>query len=121
MTQSSRRNFLKTSAVSAAAIASVSGVGIHSAQAQSKNQKGDIEQKANEISQKLFADDGLAIPIATKPTVSKFAKGLDRTLVLGGGGEYYIAWYCGFFHGLMEAGLDMVKLPEMVVGTSAGS
>lgn len=53
----------------AAAIASVSGVGIHTAQAQSKNQKGNIEQKANELSQKLFADDGLAIPIATKPTV----------------------------------------------------
>jgi NTE family protein len=42
-------------------------------------------------------------------------------MVLGGGGEYYIAWYCGFFHGLLEAGLDMAKIPEMVVGTSAGS
>ena len=53
--------------------------------------------------------------------MSSLAKGLDRTMVLGGGGEYYIAWYCGFFHGLIEAGLDMAKLPEMVVGTSAGS
>ena len=43
MTQSSRRNFLKTSAVGAAAITSVSGVGIYSAQAQSKNQKSNIE------------------------------------------------------------------------------
>lgn len=121
MTQSSRRSFLKTSAVSAVAISSVSGASIHSAQAQSKIQKTNIELKASEISDKLFANDGLSIPIAVKPTVSKLAKGLDRTMVLGGGGEYYIAWYCGFFHGLLEAGLDMVKIPEMVVGTSAGS
>ena len=121
MTQSSRRNFLKTSTISALAISSASGVGIHSAQAQSRSPKANIELKANEISNKLFADDGLAVPIAIKPAASKFAKGLDRTMVLGGGGEYYIAWYCGFFHGLLEAGLDMVKIPEMVVGTSAGS
>ena len=121
MAQQSRRNFLKTSAMSAVAISSVSGAGIHSAQAQSKSQKANIELKANEISNKLFTDDGLAIPIAIKPTISKLAKGLDRTMVLGGGGEYYIAWYCGFFHGLIEAGLDMAQLPEMVVGTSAGS
>jgi NTE family protein len=121
MTQSSRRNFLKTSAASSLAIAGASGIVIDSAKAQSTPPKPTIQTKANEISTKLFADDGLAIPIATKPTVSKFAKGLDRTLVLGGGGEYYVAWYCGFFHGLMEAGLDMVKLPEMVVGTSAGA
>lgn len=121
MTQSSRRTFLKTSAVGAVALTSVSGAGIHSAQAQSKTQKAAIEIKANAISEQLFGDDGLAMPIATKPTVSKLAKGLDRTMVLGGGGEYYIAWYCGFFHGLLEAGLDMAKLPEMVIGTSAGS
>ncbi|MEY3937108.1 MAG: hypothetical protein RLZZ202_1311, partial [Pseudomonadota bacterium] len=78
-------------------------------------------QKAQQISEKIFANDGLSIPIATTPTVSPLAKGLDRTLVLGGGGEYYIAWYCGFFHGLLEAGLDMASLSQMVVGTSAGS
>ena len=82
---------------------------------------GDFAEEADRISERLFADDGLAIPFATKPTVSALAKGLDRTLVLGGGGEYYIAWYCGFFHGLIKAGLDMEKLPEMVVGTSAGA
>lgn len=121
MTQSSRRNFLKTSAVGAVSVAATSGAVIPSAQAQGKTPKTNIELKANEISNKLFANDGLSIPIALRPTVSKLAKGLDRTLVLGGGGEYYIAWYCGFFHGLLEAGLDMVKIPEMVVGTSAGS
>jgi NTE family protein len=48
------------------------------------------------------------------------SKGLDRTLVLGGGGEYYLAWYCGFFHGLKENGVDL-NVAEMVVGTSAGA
>jgi NTE family protein len=121
MTQSSRRNFLKTSALSAAAITGTSGAVMPSAQAQSSTTQSSMGLKVNEISQKLFADDGLAIPIANKPTVSKLAANLDRTMVLGGGGEYYIAWYCGFFHGLYEAGLDMAKIPEMVVGTSAGS
>jgi len=121
MTQSSRRKFLKTSAVGVVSVATTSGATAPSAQSQAKAPKTNIELKANEISEKLFANDGLSIPIAIKPTVSSLAKGLDRTMVLGGGGEYYIAWYCGFFHGLLEAGLDMVKMPEMVVGTSAGS
>jgi NTE family protein len=123
MTQPSRRNFLKASTVGAVAIAGASGAVTTTAQAQAQVNASDSKMaiKVNEISQKLFADDGLAIPIATKPMVSPLAAGLDRTMVLGGGGEYYIAWYCGFFHGLLEAGLDMVKLPEMVVGTSAGS
>ena len=115
----SRRDFLKTTALSSVAIAGISGLTVQQAQASSA--KSNLELKADEISNKLFATDGLAIPIATKPTISNLAKGLDRTMVLGGGGEYYIAWYCGFFHGLLEAGLDMVNLPEMVVGTSAGS
>lgn len=121
MTQPSRRNFLKTSTVGAVAIAGASGAVTNLAQAQTSTPDAKMAIKANEISQKLFTDDGLAIPIAMKPTVSPLAAGLDRTMVLGGGGEYYIAWYCGFFHGLLEAGLDMAKIPEMVVGTSAGS
>ena len=121
MTQQSRRNFLKSSALGIAAISGSTGVVVNSAKAQSAPPNSNIEIKADEISKKLFADDGLAIPIAIKPTVLRFAKGLDRTMVLGGGGEYYIAWYCGFFHGLYEAGLDMAQIPEMVVGTSAGS
>ena len=40
--------------------------------------------------------------------------------VLGGGGEYYIAWYCGFFHGLYELDVDL-NVAEMIVGTSAGA
>jgi NTE family protein len=121
MTQSSRRHFLKTSAIGAMAATGASGMAVHPVSAQSIPIKSGLEAKAQEISNKLFAADGMTIPIATKPSISTLAQGLDRTLVLGGGGEYYIAWYCGFFHGLLEAGLDMVQLPEMVVGTSAGS
>ncbi|MEI9899413.1 MAG: patatin-like phospholipase family protein [Hyphomicrobium sp.] len=63
----------------------------------------------------------MAFPIADQPTPSPFAAGLDRTLVLGGGGTYYLAWYCGFFHGLFDAGIDAPSLAGMIVGTSAGS
>ena len=42
-------------------------------------------------------------------------------MLLGAGGEYYLGWYCGFFHGLYDHGLDMNAMSEMVVGTSAGS
>jgi NTE family protein len=81
----------------------------------------DMEEVSARITQKLFGDDGMAHPVPDTPTKSDLAEGLDRTLVLGGGGEYYVAWYCGFFHGLMELGVDPAKQAEMVVGTSAGS
>jgi NTE family protein len=80
-----------------------------------------LAQFADELNTDLFSADGLAVPIAVGPTASRFAAGLDRTLVLGGGGEYYVAWYCGFFHGLFEQGVDAPTLAEMIVGTSAGS
>lgn len=116
----SRRHFLKTTVSGTAVVVGGSGMSISTSHAIS-NSEAKLESAAADISQKLFSKDGLSVPIASKPTVSKLAKGLDRTMVLGGGGEYYIAWYCGFFHGLYEAGLDMVNIPEMVVGTSAGA
>jgi NTE family protein len=79
-----------------------------------------LAQLAASISDKLFDNDGLARPVPNEPTISDFARNLDRTLVLGGGGEYYVAWYCGFIHGLIEHRVDL-KIAEMVVGTSAGS
>ncbi|WP_127090445.1 patatin-like phospholipase family protein [Aquabacter cavernae] len=79
-----------------------------------------VAQLAASISDKLFDGDGLAVPIPAQPVASDFARTLDRTLVLGGGGEYYVAWYCGFFHGLKEQGVDPT-IAEMVVGTSAGA
>jgi NTE family protein len=80
----------------------------------------DPDAVAADISAKLFNGDGLARPAPETPIVSDLAVGLDRTLVLGGGGEYYVAWYCGFFHGLLELGVDP-NMADMVVGTSAGA
>ena len=79
------------------------------------------DQMAAAISDKLFDGDGLARPVPDEPTVSELARGIDRALVLGGGGEYYVAWYCGFFHGLLELDIDPAALAEIVVGTSAGA
>ena len=84
----------------------------------SPQQLTDLEHA---ISQKLFAADGLARPVPDTPRPSDLAQGADRTLVLGGGGEYYLAWYCGFFHGLLERGIDPAAQADMVVGTSAGA
>lgn len=82
--------------------------------------KSDPAQMAAAVSDKLFEGDGLVRPIPDQPTASDLAAGLDRTLVLGGGGEYYVAWYCGFFHGLLEQNIDPT-IADMIVGTSAGS
>jgi NTE family protein len=116
MTTSTRRGFLN------AATTAVSGVVAGSAALPflANAAACDTAVMAAEISAKLFADYGLARPIPESPTISDLAAGLDRTLVLGGGGEYYVAWYCGFFHGLYELGVDL-NIAEMVVGTSAGA
>ncbi len=88
--------------------------------AQARAQSGGADALAAAISRKLFADDGLARPVPDSPTVSDLARGIDRAMVLGGGGEYYVAWYCGFFHGLLHLGFDP-NVIGMVVGTSAGA
>jgi NTE family protein len=118
----SRRTFVKSSfgavtlgAAGLGAAAVVDGMTAHADPAQY-----DAAAMAARISEKLFADDGLARPAPEKPAISDLARGLDRTLVLGGGGEYYVAWYCGFFHGLYEQNVDLA-VADMVVGTSAGA
>ena len=112
-----RRDLLKTAMIGSAALASGAGTAL----AQKADAGRGLDALADDLNRELFADDGLARPIPNQPVVSDLAKRLDRTLVLGGGGEYYVAWYCGFFHGLADQGLDMDALSEMVVGTSAGS
>jgi NTE family protein len=110
----SRRNVLAMSAgLPAAATLATSG--------RAETNCSDAETLSLEISQKLFGADGLAQPVPNAPTKSDLAASLDRTLVLGGGGEYYVAWYCGFFHGLIELGVDPARQAELVVGTSAGA
>src|ERR1700735_2250167 len=42
-------------------------------------------------------------------------------LVLGGGGAAGNAWLIGIIAGLAEAGLDMTKAADLVVGTSSGA
>jgi NTE family protein len=100
-----RRNFLKASALAPAAAALCATPTLGLAEPASP-----LSELANQLDVSLFAPDGLAIPIADKPTNSPLAKGLDRTLALGGGGTYYLAWYCGFFYGLFDEGVDAPSL-----------
>jgi NTE family protein len=58
-----------------------------------------------------------AVPIPATPSLGV---GKDRALVLGGGGEYFIAWLLGFTHGLHSAGVSY-DLADVIVGTSAGA
>ena len=115
-----RRNVFAATLIGSAAVASAA-CAVPSGPAQAGDLGTELELMADQLDHELFDNDGLARPIPNRPTVSDLAKGLDRTLVLGGGGEYYVAWYCGFFHGLYNQGLDMNAMSEMVVGTSAGS
>ena len=118
MTCPTRRRFTQSAASGVAGLAI--GVSFAGTTARAQTVGYDTDTMAAKISARLFADDGLARPAPERPTVSDLAKGLDRTLVLGGGGEYYVAWYCGFLHGLLENNVDL-DIAEMVVGTSAGA
>lgn len=62
-------------------------------------------------------NDGLAHPIPYTPAPGR---GLERGLVLGGGGVYLVSWMMGYFHALKQNGVDLA-LADVVVGTSAGS
>ena len=62
-------------------------------------------------------DDGLAVPIDMS---AAHGRDLDTTLVLGGGGLYFVAWQVGYLHTARQAGIDLGSA-ERVVGTSAGS
>jgi NTE family protein len=118
MTTPTRRNVLNAAAIGATV--ALAGTRLSSSAARADTAAYDPTAMAAAISDELFADDGLERPISVTPTASDLARGLDRTLVLGGGGEYYVAWYCGFLHGLYEQSVDL-NIAEMVVGTSAGA
>ena len=113
----SRRALFQSSSLGVIGLAAAAAAGNRAVAAPARY---NPEAMAAQISEKLFADDGLARAAPDKPVVSDIARGLDRTLVLGGGGEYYVAWYCGFLHGLYEQKVDL-DIAEMVVGTSAGA
>jgi NTE family protein len=114
----SRRGFTRAASFAAGGLAT--GPVMQGVPATAQSVGFDANALAVQISSRLFAGDGLARPAPESPVPSDLAKGLDRTLVLGGGGEYYVAWYCGFFHGLYEQGVDL-NVAEMIVGTSAGA
>ncbi len=62
-------------------------------------------------------DDGLARPV---DATARYGAGQGHTLVLGGGGTYFVAWQVTYLATLAELGVDW-GLAETVVGTSAGS
>ena len=117
MTQSSRRNFLKTSAVGAIAVSGTNALAQSAqpskqaiAQAEALIAQRDVDSVAN-------WNDGLVHPV---PYKNPFAQGKERGLVLGGGGTPLIAWYVGYFNALKKGGVDLSNA-EAVVGTSAGA
>ena len=117
MTTSSRRNFLKTSAVGIAAVASTQAL----AQAQNLPLKTIAEVEAlaakKDVESTASWNDGLVHPA---PFKNPFAQGKDRGLALGGGGTPLIAWYAGYCNALKKADVDL-SVADVVVGTSAGS
>ena len=61
--------------------------------------------------------DGLAKPLDFG---ARYGSGLDRALVLGGGGVFQIAWQTGYLARMASAGVNL-REAERIVGTSAGS
>ena len=64
-----------------------------------------------------LSDDGLAKPVSFD---ARYGAGVDRYLVLGGGGIGFVAWLLGYLRGLAHHGVP-VESADRVVGTSAGS
>ena len=63
------------------------------------------------------AAGGDSLPI---PEGERLGAGIERGLVLGGGGVWFVAWQVGFLNGLTRAGIDLT-LADRTIGTSAGS
>ncbi|MFZ4510457.1 MAG: patatin-like phospholipase family protein [Candidatus Nanopelagicales bacterium] len=51
---------------------------------------------------------------------ARYGRGIERGLVLGGGGIWFVAWQTGYLRRLEELGLQL-GLADRLVGTSAGS
>jgi len=117
MSQSTRRHFLKTSAAGVVAVASTQGF----AQTPEISKKTIAQVRALEAreiqSTTADWDDGLAHPI---PYINPPGKGKDRAIVLGGGSEYMSSFLVGYFHAMLENGVNL-RLADIVVGTSDGA
>lgn len=117
MTQQSRRNFLKTSAVSVAAAASTQTFAQSAkpsskviAEVQSLDALKDIATTAN-------WNDGLAHPI---PYKNPPGMGKERGIALGGGGTPLLGFYAGYFNAMRKNGINLGNA-DVIVGTSAGA
>jgi NTE family protein len=62
-------------------------------------------------------DDGIAAPISFD---ARYGEGVDRALVLGGGGVVFVAWLTAYLTELTARGVAVADA-DRVVGTSAGS
>lgn len=60
---------------------------------------------------------GMALP---RSMAALYGRGIDRGLVLGGGGVWFVAWQTGYLRRLEELGLGLGSA-DRLVGTSAGS
>lgn len=113
----SRRNFLKTSVTTIAAVAGTQSF----AQEVSPSNKMIAEVEAmvakKDIESTAKWNDGLVHPA---PYKNPYAQGKERGLVLGGGGMPLIAWYAGYATALKKNGVDLSNT-DVTVGTSAGS
>ena len=120
MTQQSRRNFLKNSAIGAVAVA-VASTQVSAQLTNSLSKQTIQEVQALEAKSALAStanwNDGLAHPI---PYKNPPGMGKERGIAFGGGGIIFVAWYAGYFNALRKNGLDMSNA-DVVVGTSAGS
>jgi len=113
----SRRKFLKTSAISAVAVAG------NNAFAQSARPSQKVTTQVQDLEAQKYVDstanwnDDL---VHAAPYKNPYAQGKERGLALGGGGTPLIAWYAGYANALKKAGVDLSSA-DVVVGTSAGS
>lgn len=60
---------------------------------------------------------GIALPRSME---ALYGRGIDRGLVLGGGGVWFVAWQTGYLRRMEELGLGL-GAADRLVGTSAGS
>ncbi len=59
----------------------------------------------------------IALP---RSMAAEYGRGIERGLVLGGGGIWFVAWQTGYLRRMQELGLHL-GLADRLVGTSAGS
>lgn len=117
MTKSTRRNFLKSSALGVAAVASTPAIAqTNVVSSKTISQVRTLEAKNLQATTANW-NDGLAHPI---PYQNPPGKGKDRAIVLGGGSEYMSSFLIGYFNAMLTNGVNL-RLADIVVGTSAGA